>query len=103
MSRAMFGAMGKAARLRCMAASALIVGLMPGAVSAQQTRSLAPAGQQFAPSGGAGALAPGQTLVPPGAMPSTIPGGPPLAAPSAAIPAGLVGLVVGARYGRDFP
>lgn len=95
----MFGAMGTGARLRNVAAAALIAGLMPGAVSAQQSRSLAPPGQQFAPSGGLpGAIAPGQTLVP-----TTMPSGPPLAAPSAAIPAGLVGLVVAARYGRDFP
>jgi hypothetical protein len=43
-------------------------------------------------------IAPGQTLVPPTTMPS----GPPLAVPNAAIPAGQVGLVVSARYGRDF-
>ena len=97
----MFGAMGTGARLRNVAAAALIGGLMPSAVSAQQTRSLAPPGQQFAPSGGGGVIAPGQTLVPSGNVPT--PSGPPLAAPSAAIPAGLVGLVVAARYGRDFP
>lgn len=98
----MFGAMGTGARLRNMAAAALIAGLMPGAVSAQQSRSLAPPGQQFAPAGGPGAIAPGQTLVPAN-VPTAMPSGPSLAAPSAAIPAGLVGLVVAARYGRDFP
>ena len=99
----MFGAMWTGARLRNVAAAALIAGLTPGGVSAQQTRSLAPPGQQFAPSGGPGALAPGQTLVPPGTAPATMPSGPPLAGPSAAIPSGLVGLAVAARYGRDFP
>jgi hypothetical protein len=92
---------GKGARLRNAAAAALIMGLVPGAVSAQQTRSLAPPAQQFEPSGGPGALAPGQTLVPPAPLPNI--SGPPLAAPTAAIPAGLVGLAVSARYGRDFP
>jgi hypothetical protein len=94
--------MGTGARLRNAAAAALIAGLMPGAVSAQQSRSLAPPGQQFAPTAGPGAIAPGQTLVP-ASVPTATPSGPPLAAPSAAIPAGLVGLVVAARYGRDFP
>jgi hypothetical protein len=103
MSAAMVGAMGKGARLRNVAAAALVLGLMPSAVSAQQpSRSLAPPGQQFAPSGGPGVIAPGQTLVPPGTAPATMPSAP-FAAPSAAIPAGLVGLAVAARYGRDFP
>jgi hypothetical protein len=72
--------------------------LTPLAASAQQSRSIQPGMQQFAPAGGPGAIAPGQTLVPPTVMPS----GPPLAAPNAAIPAGQVGLMVSARYGRDF-
>ena len=45
-------------------------------------------------------IAPGQTLLPPAN--AAAPSGPPLAVPSAAIPAGQVGLVVSARYGRDF-
>ncbi len=93
---------GTGARLRNIAAAALVAGLLPGAASAQQSRSLMPGAQGFAPSGGAGVIAPAQTLVPPANIPSA-PSGPPLAAPSAAIPAGLVGLVVSARYGRDFP
>jgi hypothetical protein len=91
--------LGKGARLRRVAAAALVAALMPGGVLAQQSRSLMPGGQQFAPSGGGGVIAPAQTLVP--AAPAAPPSGPPLAAPSAAIPAGLVGLVVSARYGRD--
>lgn len=99
----MVRAWGKGARLRGIAAAALVAAMLPGAVSAQQGRSMLPAGQQLGPTGGAGALSPGQTLVPPVAIPNVTPGGPPLAAPSAAIPAGLVGLAVSARYGRDFP
>src|SRR5215471_1965454 len=99
----MFGDMDIGERLRYMAAAALSAVLTPGDVSAQHASSLAPPGQQFAPSGGPGAPAPGQTLVPPGTAPATMPSGPPLAGPSAAIPSGLVGLAVAARYGRDFP
>src|SRR5690349_18248233 len=88
---------GNGARLRTLAAAVFVV-LAPVAASAQQTRSIQPGMQQFAPAGGAGVIAPGQTLVPPNAAQS----GPPLAVPSAAIPAGQVGLVVSARYGRDF-
>jgi hypothetical protein len=91
---------GKGVRLRYAAAAAMAAMLVPGAVSAQQTRSLQPGAQQFAPSGGPGMIAPGQTLLPPAN--AAVPSGPPLAAPSAAIPAGQVGLVVSARYGRDF-
>src|SRR6267154_2870299 len=99
---------GKGARLRDLAAAvAMLAVLMPGPASAQQSRSGMPGAQQFAPSGGAGAITPGQTLIPQALVPqATSPaiaqGGPPLAAPSAAIPAGQVGLVVSARYGRDF-
>jgi len=78
----------------------LAAALVPCASFAQQTRSLTLPGQQFAPSGGGGGMiAPGQTLVNPG--PAPVPG-PPLAAPAAAIPAGQVGLMLSARYGRDF-
>src|ERR1700760_3283811 len=92
---------GYGARLRGIAAAAVVwVVLTPVAASAQQpTRSLQPNAQQFAPTGGPGMIAPGQTLVPPNAV---LPSGPPLAVPNAAIPAGQVGLVVSARYGRDF-
>lgn len=109
---------GKGARLRDLAAAvAMLAVLMPGSASAQQSRSGMPGAQQFAPSGGAGAITPGQTLIPPALIPQALvpqapvpqatspaiaQGGPPLAAPSAAIPAGQVGLVVSARYGRDF-
>jgi hypothetical protein len=85
------------------AAVAMLAALTWGTASAQQSRSIMPGAQQFAPSGGAGAIAPGQTLVPPGSAPAIGQGGPPLAAPAAAVPAGQVGLVVSARYGRDFP
>src|SRR5262249_36438149 len=88
---------GNGARLRIIAAAGLLM-LTPLAASAQ-TRSIQPGMQQFAPAGGPGAIAPGQTLVPPSAA---MPAGPPLAVPNAAIPAGQVGLVVSARYGRDF-
>ena len=97
--------MGIGTRLRRMAAAALTMGmvaaLVPGAASAQQSRSLVPGGQAFAPSGGPGVVGPGQTMVP-SPSPQTVQSGPPLAVPSAAIPAGQVGLVVSARYGRDF-
>jgi hypothetical protein len=109
---------GKGARLRDLAAAvAMLAVLMPGSASAQQSRSGMTGAQQFAPSGGAGAITPGQTLIPPALIPQALvpqapvpqatspaiaQGGPPLAAPSAAIPAGQVGLVVSARYGRDF-
>src|SRR5690242_7339111 len=89
--------LGNGARLRMVAAAALLM-LTPSAASAQQTRSIQPGMQQFVPSGGPGAIGPGQTLVPQ----TPIPSGPPLAAPNAAIPAGQVGLVLTARYGRDF-
>src|SRR3981081_4766765 len=90
---------GKGARLRDLAAAvAMLAALMPGPASAQQSRSGMPGAQQFAPSGGPGANAPGQTLVPQalvpqalvpqGPAPALAQGGPPLAAPSAAIPAG---------------
>ena len=91
---------GTRARLRMMAAAALAAMLMPGTVSAQQSSSIQPGAQQFAPAGGPGMIAPGQTLLPPAN--AAVPSGPPLAAPTAAIPAGQVGLVVSARYGRDF-
>src|SRR5258705_12664793 len=104
---------GTGARLRDLAAAvAMLAVLMPGPASAQQSRSGMPGAQQFAPSGGAGAITPGQTLIPQALVPQALvpqatspaiaQGGPPLAAPSAAIPAGQVGLVVSARYGRDF-
>src|SRR5215472_3776620 len=65
---------GNGARLRRIAAAVALVVLSPVAASAQQpTRSLQPNAQQFAPSGGPGVIAAGQ-----------------------------VGLVVSARYGRDF-
>ncbi len=89
---------GIAARLRWTVVAAVAIALIPAAVSAQQTRSLMPPQQQFAPSGGGGAIGPGQTLVQPAPVP-----GPPLVAPTAAIPAGQVGLMLSARYGRDFP
>src|SRR5262252_2456672 len=89
---------GNGARLRILAAAILLT-LTPFAASAQQTRSIQPGIQQFAPAGGPGVIAPAQTLVPPTPV---MPSGPPLAAPNAAIPAGQVGLVVSARYGRDF-
>ncbi|HEY2135290.1 MAG TPA: hypothetical protein VGH49_05345 [Xanthobacteraceae bacterium] len=93
------------------AAGAVLAALAsdPASAQAQQSRSIMPGAQQFAPSGGAGAIGSGQTLIQPGASiqpgtaPAAVPSGPPLAAPSAAIPAGQVGLVVSARYGRDFP
>jgi len=98
---------GNGARLRGpAAAAAMLAALMSGPASAQQSRSIVPGAQQFAPSGGAGAIAPGQALVPQALVPQGTAigqGGPPLAVPSAAIPAGQVGLVVSARYGRDFP
>jgi hypothetical protein len=79
----------------------LAAALLPG-VSVAQTRSLAPTQQQFAPAaGGGGAIGPGQTLVPP--SPTQQVPGPPLAASSAAIPVGQVGLMLSARYSRDFP
>jgi len=81
-----------------MLAAAAMLMLAPSAASAQQSRSIQPGVQQFAPSGGPGVIAPGQTMMPSGPLPS----GPPLAAPNAAIPAGQVGLVLSARYGRDF-
>jgi hypothetical protein len=92
---------GNGRRLRAVAAAAMALVLMPMAASAQQTRSIQPGMQQFAPAGGPGVIAPGQTLVPPAN--AAVQNGPPLAAPNAAIPAGQVGLVVSARYGRDFP
>jgi hypothetical protein len=82
-----------------MFAAAVLVVLTPVTASAQQSRSIQPGMQQFAPAGGPGVIAPGQTLVPPNAA---MPSGPPLSVPNAAIPTGLVGLVVSARYGRDF-
>jgi len=88
---------GNGARLRIIAAAGLL--MLTPLVASAQTRSIQPGMQQFAPAGGPGAIAPGQTLVPPSAA---MPGGPPLAVPNAAIPAGQVGLVVSARYGRDF-
>jgi hypothetical protein len=95
----MAGDVGNGARLRGIAAAGALVVLTPVAASAQApTRALQPGAQQFAPSGGPGVFAPGQTLVPPNAV---VPNGPPLAVPNAAIPAGQVGLVVSARYGRD--
>jgi hypothetical protein len=92
---------GSRARLRSAAAAAILALLVPSAASAQQSRAIVPGAQQFAPSGGAGVIGPGQTLVPPANATMAGPSGPPLAAPSAAIPAGQVGLVVSARYGRD--
>jgi hypothetical protein len=94
----MTGAGGFAARLCCALVAALAAAVVPAASFAQQTRSLTAPGEQFAPTGGGGAF-PGQTLVNPG--PGAVPG-PPLAAPAAAIPAGQVGLILSARYGRDF-
>ena len=97
---------GMGARLHRVVVAAMVAGLMPGAVSAQTTRSITPGSQQFAPSGGAGMgvvspnpAAPGQVLAPP----ANIPNMGPASLPSAAVPAGQVGLVVSARYGRDFP
>jgi hypothetical protein len=99
----MIRVVGNGARWRIVASAAILAALMPGAASAQQSRSLMPGAQQFAPSGGAGVIAPAQTLVPPASAPAAAPSGPPLAVPSAAIPVGQVGLVVSARYGREFP
>src|SRR5258708_32413806 len=112
----MKGAEGKGARVRDLAAVVgMLAVLMPGPASAQQSRSGMPGAQQFAPSGGAGAITPGQTLIPQALVPQALvpqapvpqatppaiaQGGPPLAAPSAAIPAGQGGLVESARYGR---
>jgi hypothetical protein len=95
---------GVGARLRCAAvavvvavsAALLAAVLAPTASFAQQTRSLTAPSEQFAPTGGGGPF-PGQTLANPGPVP-----GPPLAAPAAGIPAGQVGLMLSARYGRDF-
>ena len=94
----MIGAGGFAARLGCALVAVVAAALVPAASFAQQTRSLTLPSQQFAPSGG-GMIAPGQTLANPN--PAPVPG-PPLAAPVAAIPAGQVGLMLSARYGRDF-
>jgi hypothetical protein len=94
----MIGAGGFAARWRRAWVAVLAAALVPAASFAQQTRSLTVPGQQFAPSGGPGAF-PGQTLVNPG--PGPVPG-PPLAVPAAGIPTGQVGLMLSARYGRDF-
>src|ERR1051326_6346591 len=96
----MEGDVGHGARLRGIAAAVALVVLMPVAALAQApTRALQPGAQQFAPTGGPGVFAPGQTLVPPNAV---VPSGASLAVLNAAIPAGQVGLVVSARYGRDF-
>lgn len=99
----MSGARGMGVRLRCVIVAVLAAALLPGVADAQ-TRSLAPTQQQFAPGGsgggGGGAIGPGQTLVQP--TPTQQVPGPPLAAPSAAIPVGQVGLMLSARYGRDF-
>src|SRR5712672_695624 len=55
---------GKGARLRDLAAAvAMLAVLMPGPASAQQSRSGMPRAQQFAPSGGAGAITPGHYVV----------------------------------------
>jgi len=97
----MFRVVGNDARLR-IAAVAIIAGLAPGAASAQQTRALAPPSQQFTPPGGPGVIAPGQTMLPPANLPPSAPGGSSFVPPTAAIPAGQVGLVLSARYGRDF-
>ena len=94
----MTGAGGFAAHLRCALVAVLAATLAPATSFAQQTRSLTVPGEQFAPTGGGGAF-PGQTLANPN--PGPVPG-PPLAAPAAAIPAGQVGLMLSARYGRDF-
>ena len=97
----MFRVVGNDARLR-IAAVAIIAWLAPGAASAQQTRALAPPSQQFTPPGGPGVIAPGQTMLPPANLPPSAPGGSSFVPPTAAIPAGQVGLVLSARYGRDF-
>jgi hypothetical protein len=108
----MFRVMGNGARRRDVVAAAMMVGLMPGTMLgtalAQQTRSITPGSQQFAPSGGLGVISPGQlpgqspgqVLLPPANVPSAAAA--PLTVPSTAIPPGQVGLVVSARYGRDF-
>jgi hypothetical protein len=97
---------GIGVRLRCVMVAVLVAAfaaaLLPGVSFAQATRSLAPFQEQIAPAGGGGgAIGPGQTLVQPN--PTQQVPGPPLAAPSAAIPVGQVGLMLSARYGRDFP
>ncbi len=64
---------GKGARLRDLAAAvAMLAVLMPGPASAQQSRSGMPGAQQFAPSGGAGAITPGQTLIPQALVPQAL-------------------------------
>jgi len=96
---------GIVVRLRRVMVAVLAAALLPcfalaQGVSVAPTRSLAPTQQQFAPAGaGGGAIGPGQTLVP--TNPTQQVPGPPLAAPSAAIPVGQVGLMLSARYGRD--
>jgi len=91
--------LGTGARLRRVAAALVLVVLMPGMAAAQQSRSISPGAQQFAPSGGPGVS--GGSLLSPGSAPAIAPGGPPLSAPTAAIPAGQVGLMVSARYSRE--
>jgi len=94
--------MGTGARLQGAVAAMVLAVLMPGLASAQQPRLISPGAQQFAPSGGGpGVGSPAGSLLSPGSTP--IPSGPPLSAPSAALPAGQVGLVLSARYGRDVP
>src|SRR5947207_3000534 len=70
----MTGTKGTGTRLLCAGAALTLGVLMPATASAQQSRSLSPGVQQFAPSGGPAASPP---------------------------PSGQVGLVVSARYGRE--
>jgi len=91
----MIRAEGRAARLRGAAAATMLAMLVPGGAAAQQSRSILPT-QQFVPQGGA--IGSGQTLLPPGSTTQI-----PQLTPAATIPAGQVGLVLSARYGRDFP
>jgi hypothetical protein len=108
---------GKGAGPRETAAVFLLVltpALLPSKALAQQTRSIAPAGQFVAPSGSLGLSSPGMSLAPPAGAPMGSMAGPSpgqggqstvsqTLAPGPAIPAGQVGLVLSARYGRDIP
>ena len=97
----MTGTKGTGTRLLCAGAALTLGVLMPATASAQQSRSLSPGVQQFAPSGGP-AASPGGALLSPGGAPVIAPGAPPASAPAAAPPpSGQVGLVVSARYGRE--
>ncbi len=76
----MTGTKGTGTRLLCAGAALTLGVLMPATASAQQSRSLSPGVQQFAPSGGP-AASPGGALLSPGGAPVIAPGAPPASAP----------------------